>query len=284
MNAAEYEVSMATSSEEEDDEELCKVPGTFQSLNRSGFARSTLTMQSVSTQTNHEYIAKPKLRKNLKVCTDETKATCANLSSMCGISVETSRRAVQIVCKHLYNHEFHLSNPKGVDDDSANNATQDHEPPTKKPRLPSTAAEYEGYLIVIPSARTISDYKQMQASNVELDASMHLLNKSSTTKCTLHYDTTSRSKIDGERPAILLNFSDGYQFVLRPLYFAYEDRKQIVDLLIESLPRLANAASIETKCQITVNALWEKIESFMTDAVAKNLKVTEYIAVKIQSN
>ena len=120
--------------------------------------------------------------------------------------------------------------------------------------------------------------------NVELDASMHLLNKSSTTICTLHYDTTSRSKIDEEWPAILLNFSDGYQFVLRPQYFAYEDRKQIVDLLIESLSRLANAASIETKCQITVNALWEKIDSFMTDAVAKNLKVTEYIAVKIQSN
>ena len=83
---------------------------------------------------------------------------------------------------------------------------------------------------------------------------------------------------------LLLNFSDGYQFVLRPLYFAYKDREQIVDLLIESLSRLANAASIETKCQITVNARWEKIDSFMTDAVAKNLKVTEYIAVKIQSN
>ena len=138
MNAAEYEVSMATSSEEEDDEELCEVPGTFQSLNRYGLARSTLTMQSISTQTNHEHIAKPKLRKNLKVCTDEIKATCAYLSSMSGISVETSRRAVQIVCKHLYNNEFHLSNPKGVDDDSANDATQDHEPPTKKSRLPST--------------------------------------------------------------------------------------------------------------------------------------------------
>ena len=80
MNAAEYEVSMATSSEEEDDEELCKVHVTFQSLKRSGLPRSTLTMQLVSTQANHEYIAKPKLRKNLKVCTDEIKATCANLS------------------------------------------------------------------------------------------------------------------------------------------------------------------------------------------------------------
>ena len=124
----------------------------------------------------------------------------------------------------------------------------------------------------------------MQASQVERDAAMHLLKKPSSSKCTLHYDTTSRNSIDGESPAMLLNFTDGAEFVLRPLFFAYEDREQITELLIESLRCLATAASLETANEVSVNDLWIQIDFFMTDAVAKNLKVTEQIAAAIQSD
>ena len=98
------------------------------------------------------------------------------------------------------------------------------------------------------------------------------------------FHTTSRNSIDGEWPAMLLNFTDGAEFVLRPLFFAYEDREQITELLIESLRRLATAASLETANEVSVNDLWIQIDSFMTDAVAKNLKVTEEIAAAIQSD
>ena len=53
----------------------------------------------------------------------------------------------------------------------------------------------------MPSAQLISDYKQMQASQMERDASTALLNKQTEVKSTLHYDTTSRNAIDGEWPS-----------------------------------------------------------------------------------
>ena len=36
------------------------------------------------------------------------KSTCSHLSSKCGVTVETSRKDVQIVCKELYNHDVYL--------------------------------------------------------------------------------------------------------------------------------------------------------------------------------
>ena len=45
----------------------------------------------------------------------------------------------------------------------------------------------------------------MQASQVERDAALALLNKEIPTKAILHYDTTSRRCVDGEWPAILLS-------------------------------------------------------------------------------
>ena len=93
---------------------------------------------------------------------------------------------------------------------------------------------------------------------MERDAYIHLLKKTISVKSVLHYDTTHRKSIDGEWPAILLNFTDGNEFVLRPLVFTYEDREQIADLLIECLTRLANAASVETKSQVTANIFGTK--------------------------
>ena len=54
-------------------------------------------------------------------------------------------------------------------------------------------------------------------------------------KVTLHYGSTTRSKIDGDWPAlIILIFSDCCQFPLRTMFFAYEDRKQITRLIAET--------------------------------------------------
>ena len=63
------------------------------------------------------------------------------------------------------------------------------------------------------------------------------------------------------------HFTNGAEFVLKPLFFAYEDREQITELLIESLRRLATAASLETANKVSVNDLWIQIDSFMTDGM-----------------
>ena len=37
------------------------------------------------------------------------KSACARLSSRCGITVQTSRKTVQVVCKELYVRDVYLS-------------------------------------------------------------------------------------------------------------------------------------------------------------------------------
>ena len=59
---------------------------------------------------------------------------------------------------------------------------------------------------------------------------------------------------------------------LRPIYFAIEDKEQIVLLIVETLKRLQVALDGATKLQC-IRFLWSKIEALMTDAVSKNLKI-----------
>ena len=193
-----------------------------QSHNRSGLTRSTKQTCDVSVQTDPVIIDKPKLRIKERVCTEDIKMTCANLSSICGLSVENSRLAVQTVCKYMYKHEFYLSQA-----DVNTSCEVGDDPPRKRNCLDLT--------YVLPSARTISDFKQLQASQVERDAALALLAKVGPVKATLHYDTTSRNSIDGEWPSIISRFSDASEFVLRPMFFAYEDREQIVELSLKPL-------------------------------------------------
>ena len=57
---------------------------------------------------------------------------------------------------------------------------------------------------------------------------------------------------------------------LRPLFFAFEDRDQIVSLIVETLNRLTVVANDP---EVTAVHLWKKIDAMMTDAVSKNLKI-----------
>ena len=88
--------------------------------------------------------------------------------------------------------------------------------PTPKP--PKTSNDYEIYKYVLPSAKIIQNYKNLQATQEEANASIKLFKKSSVEKVTLHFDTTSRCNIDGEWPAIILNFSSNIRFNLRQYY------------------------------------------------------------------
>ena len=138
-----------------------------QSANRSGLVQSTKSVTTVGVQTEPVKPDKPKLRVKRKICTDKIKATCANASSACGVSVKMSQQGVKTIFKELYEHVY-LSAAEACKSASL------EQPPSKKRCPPESARDYESYEYVLPSARTISDYKQMQASQLEQDAAVAL--------------------------------------------------------------------------------------------------------------
>ena len=136
---------------------------------------------------------------------------------------------------------------------------------------------------VIPSARTIADYKQIQAPEMETMAARALYMKKPNIKAFVHFDTTSRSSIDGEWPSIILRFSNGEEFRLHPLFFAYEDREQITELFVETFTRLSVALSVVENVVVPPSQLWDNIDALMTDAVSKNLGIENTMPASLGS-
>ena len=62
------------------------------------------------------------------------------------------------------------------------------------------------------------------------------------------------------------------KFILRPLFFAFENRQNISKLIAETLYRLS--VTIGT----TPKMIWELIDGFMSDSVTKNLQVEHLVA------
>ena len=76
------------------------------------------------------------------------------------------------------------------------------------------------------------------AIQTEKEAATALYNMPDDVKSTLHFRSTQRSKIHGKWPCLLI-FTKNLRFSLRPLFFAYEDRENIVRLIVETCIRLA---------------------------------------------
>ena len=80
--------------------------------------------------------------------------------------------------------------------------------PPKRSKSKSTVAhttkEWEAYEHVLPSAKTINNHKHVLAIQYEQDATAALYQIQPGMKVTLHYDTTSDSKIDGDWPTLIL--------------------------------------------------------------------------------
>ena len=70
---------------------------------------------------------------------------------------------------------------------------------------------------------------------------------------------------------------------MRPIFFAYETRAQIVKLILETLERLAFLVNGKGE-KTTAKELWEKINIIMTDSVEKNLHIEEEIAAALGSS
>ena len=198
----------------------------------------------------------PEIRK-IKKSTEEIKDAIATVSSRAGVSVPKARVAVKAVSEKLYGHVY-LLEPPGTTSNEKETATQE-EPPSKRPY---SEEDYVKYKDVLPSAKVVSLYRHKKAMYQEILAARSLIEKASTTKVTLHCDTTSRSRIDGEWPSLILNFNDdkkeNCQFLpLRPLYFAHEDRDQIIKLVVETFKRLSAALN----GIYTPKILWERVET-----------------------
>ena len=69
------------------------------------------------------------------------------------------------------------------------------EPPSKVPKTFKDCNKL--YKCFLPSSRTVLKYKHLQATKEASGAGMALFNNTKPNKVTLHYDTTSRSNIDG---------------------------------------------------------------------------------------
>ena len=198
------------------------------SLNRSGLARKTLCANDAAVQCevgDVDAIGRPKIRTEARNCTNAIKSTCGEVSVKCYISTECSRIAIKAVCKGPYNHTYYLDRNEAINSDPNLAEFRDVIPRTKKTKVndkwmtPVTMQDYELYENVLASAKTINE-------QTDRNAAIALRDLQPGVKVTLHYDSTTRSKIDGDWPALILIFSDSSLFPLRPMFFAYEDRKE----------------------------------------------------------
>ena len=241
------------------------------------------------TQTNFSLAAHQPDIRNVRNLTDECKDAIATVSYRAAVSIPKARIAVKATVEKLCGWVYHLDPPplETIWEEGEEHAKKcPRIDGDEKPGAPRNKEQYERYKNVLPSAKVSAQFKHKKALYQEIHAAEALVSKASTTKVTLHFDTTTRSRIDGEWPSIIFNFLDdkvpeNNKFLrLRPLFFAHEDRAQIAKLIVETLKRLSAAI----RAVMSPKQLWEDINAFMTDAVSKNLKVEYLVANLLESD
>ena len=260
------------------------VPSTS-SMRHPSSSRPTAILVDKQTQTDFSLTAHQPDIRNVRNLTEESKDAIATVSYRAAISIPKARVAVKAAVEKLCGWVYLLDPPP------LETIWEEGEEHAKKyPRIdgdektgaPRNREEYGRYKNVLPSVKVAAQYKHRKALYQEIRAAEGLTTKGTTTKVTLHYDTTKRSRIKGEWPALILNFLDdeipenNCFLRLRPLFFAFEDRNQIAKLIVESLKRLSAA----TRSVMTPKKLWESLDAFMTDAASKNLQV-EYLVAEM---
>lgn len=161
---------------------------------------------------------RPEIRLN-RNCYSNIKEAIAAVSYRTAVSVQKARVAVQTVCNKLYKHNYQLSTeeqqqfesnllPTIIEEseleDEENSASCSNKPVAIKPR--TKEQWHTKYQYVLPSPSVVSDYKHDMALHQEIIAATTLANLDDGTRVTLHFDTTGRSRVMGEWPALILNF------------------------------------------------------------------------------
>ena len=209
------------------------------SISRSGLVRQTKSVNSFGTQADLFNVQQPPVRK-VEICTEEIKTALAEVSVAAQMSPEKARKAAQAFSKDFYGHQYYLSHSEKFPNQNPT--------PNKRPR---TAEEYADYADIFLEDKVTSSHKHGQALQRECDAAKALHGKKLNEKVVLHFDSTSRDRIDGDWPSLILNILSlpkiKKKFSLRPLFFAYEDRKNICRLIVETLYRLAATVGTSPK-------------------------------------
>ena len=221
---------------------------------------------------------RPEIR-NIRNFYQSVKDAITTVSIRCAISIPKARMAYQAVMEKRYGHRYYLSSDEQRKFEPVLESISEEEP--QLPKQIRRKEDYSIYRYVLPSKKVIGCYKHDKSLHQEIVAGKALGELDPGTRVTLHFDTTSRSRIDGEWPALILNFLNKDKIKckmirLRALFFAYEDREQITKLIVETLNRL----SVATAGEFSPKILWENIYAYMTDSVSKNLKV-EYAVAEI---
>ena len=130
----------------------------------------------------------------------------------------------------------------------------------KKESIPVTKDEYKPYENVLPSPRTIVEYKQFLSAQHEKDDALALYNIPEDVKVTLQYYSTPIK----DRWRLAMSYSDysnKQRFSLRPLFFVYEDHDNIISFVIKTYKWLAIAIQTPEKT-IDPKDLWERTTSY----------------------
>ena len=189
------------------------------------------------------------------------------------ISIPKARVAYQAIMEKGFGFHYYLSADEQEKFEPHLNSIEEEEPMEleeaesdlqKKSNRVRSKEEYERYKYVLPHERVLGSYKHDKSLHQEIMAGEALGNLDNGSRLTLHYDTTSRSRIEGEWPALILNFLNSHpekckMIKLRALFFAYEDRDQIARLIVETLMRL----SVATGESFSPKQLWENIYAFI---------------------
>lgn len=231
-----------------------------QKVMRSGLVFTTSNSCDASTQTDEiDFSYTPSIRKKRNFL-PKIKTALALGSVDAGITSNQSRKAFQSFAKNFYGQEFFLD----VEEFKQLTELNDGEP---SPKIPRNADSYKNYEFVLPSYQVVCDTKHELAIAQESKVANALLEKPEEVKVSLHYDTTTRQCIKGEWTSLVLEFSDGRTFDLKPMVMAVENSETISDFFVEELKRLAELAGPDVK----PSDIWESIDSLMTDSVAKNI-------------
>ena len=242
-------------------------PNMRYSINRSGRVRETKTTKDSNCQTEYQYEDRRPLRSGCRNFNESVKIALAASSSRANISSEQARRSFQAENEHF--HKYYLS----VEEATGNTS----KPTIQEKKKAKSKEDYMKYEYVIPSRQVIDRMKHLMAIQEERNAALALIDALPDEVMTIKYDTTSRRRLNGEWPSIILKSSSGKKYRLRSLHMSHEDRQNIVQLFIATLGRLAIASGVDKKL------IWSKIGAIMTDSVSKNLGIENMIAASLSS-
>lgn len=179
--------------------------------------------------------------------TQECKTSIALASSFAGITIEEARKSFYVISTNFFKQPYQLSAGDTVD-----------------------------LAFTIPCRKTIAIHKHDLAVVKEQDVALQIVESDAKNR-TIYCDTTQRAHFKGDWPAFLVSIDQEF-FALRSLPLAHETRETIVDMFLEELDRL----SILTGR--SAYDIWQKIDSLMTDAAAKNLEIEKEISRRLNSD